>query len=77
MSNECTRDQCIFNGQIRTGTGPALVGKDRQNEAGKQNHSFDVFFHWICKQDICGKNSDCRLIFCGDQGNYILSRTSN
>ena len=24
-SNECTRDQCPFNGQMRTGTGPALV----------------------------------------------------
>ena len=24
-SNECTRDQYPFNGQMRTGTGPALV----------------------------------------------------
>ena len=25
MSNECTRDQYPFNGQMRTGTGPTLV----------------------------------------------------
>ena len=31
MSHECTRDQYPFNGQMRTGTGPALVNINKPN----------------------------------------------
>ena len=38
MSNECTRDQYPFNGQMRTGTGPALVIPNRRGgrEGGRR-----------------------------------------